>query len=276
MDQKIKHFIPSSITAPPYPVQIVLIGAGGTGSQVLTGLARMHYALRKLGHSGFILHVIDGDRVSEANIGRQIFSPSDIGRNKAEVLVTRVNTFFGLSWIAYPVMMSKEMKIDRNGYGYPPIIITAVDTANGRIEISGWLRKTDMLYWLDFGNKTSSGQVILGTLPGYGIKQPYKHAVDRMPTVLDLYPDMGNINEKDQGPSCSFEEALQRQDLFINQWVATAGLELLWKFFRRGYITESGAFISLNPLTIRSLPIDPEVWSRMGWAYKVRKRKKAA
>lgn len=164
MAQRIRHIIPSYITAPAHPVQIVLIGAGGTGSQVITGLARIHYALRKLGHPGFILHVIDGDKVSEANIGRQIFSPSDIGKNKAEVLVTRVNTFFGLSWIAYPMMMSKEMRIDRNGYGYPPIIITAVDSAKGRMEIRSWFKKTDVLYWLDFGNKTSSGQVILGTL----------------------------------------------------------------------------------------------------------------
>jgi PRTRC genetic system ThiF family protein len=276
MDRRIKHFIPSWIAAPSQPVQIVLIGAGGTGSQVVTGLARMHYALRKLGHPGFILHVIDGDKVSEANIGRQIFSPSDIGKNKAEVLVTRVNTFFGMSWIAYPMMVSKEMKIDRNGHGYPPIILTAVDTAIGRIEISSWLRRTDIRYWLDFGNKTSSGQVILGTLPGNGIKQPYRDAIDRLPTILDLYPDMQSLNEKDQGPSCSMEEALQKQDLFINQWVASAGLEILWKCFRKGYITESGAFISLNPLTVRTLPIDPETWSRMGWEYKVRKRKKAA
>lgn len=276
MPQRIKHIIPPYITAPGYPVQIILIGAGGTGSQVVTGLARMHYALRKLGHPGFILHVIDGDKVSEANIGRQIFSPSDIGKNKAEVLVTRVNTFFGLSWVAYPVMASKDMKIDRNGHGYPPIIITAVDSAKGRIEINKWFRQTDIRYWLDFGNKASSGQVILGTLPAYGISQPYKDAIGKLPTVLDLYPDMKSINEKDQGPSCSMEEALQRQDLFINQWVASAGLEILWKCFRRGYVTESGAFVSLNPLTVRALPIDPEVWSRMGWEYKTRKRKKAA
>ncbi len=276
MTQKIKHFISFSVSAPAYPVQIVLIGAGGTGSQVITGLARMHYALRKLGHPGFILHVIDGDKVSEANIGRQIFSPSDIGKNKAEVLVTRVNTFFGLAWIAYPMMLKTDMKIERNGHGYPLIILTAVDTAGGRIAISNWIRKTDLLYWLDFGNKTSSGQVILGTLPGHGIKQPYKHAVNRLPTVLDLYPDMESIPEKDQGPSCSMEEALQRQDLFINQWVSTADLELLWKCFRRGYITESGAFINLNPLTIRALPIDPDIWSRMGWEYKKKTRKKAA
>jgi PRTRC genetic system ThiF family protein len=276
MVQKIRHIIPSYITASSSPVQIILIGAGGIGSQVLTGLARMHFALRKLGHPGFILHVIDGDKVSEANIGRQIFSPSDIGRNKAEVLVTRVNTFFGMSWIAYPMMASREMKIDRNGNGYPPIIITAIDSAQGRIEIGNWFRKSDMLYWLDFGNKASSGQVILGTLPGHGIKQPYKHTVDRLPTVLDLYPDMENLTEKDQGPSCSLEEALQRQDLLINQWVATAGLELLWKCFRRGYITESGAFINLNPLTIRALPIDPEIWNRMGWEFKKKTRKKAA
>jgi len=52
MVQKIKHFIPPGISAPANPVQVILIGAGGTGGQVITGLARMHYALRKLGHPG--------------------------------------------------------------------------------------------------------------------------------------------------------------------------------------------------------------------------------
>lgn len=72
------------------------------------------------------------------------------------------------------------------------------------------------------------------------------------------------------------EEALQRQDLLINQWVATAGLEIIWKCFRRGCITESGAFISLNSLSVRALPIDPEVWSRMGWEYEMKRKKKKA
>ena len=33
----------------------------------------------------------DPDIVTEANIGRQLFGPSDLGQNKAQCLVTRIN-----------------------------------------------------------------------------------------------------------------------------------------------------------------------------------------
>lgn len=271
---KIRHYIPAHIAASANPLDIVLIGAGGTGSQIITGLARMNYGLKKLGHTGINLYVFDGDAVSEANVGRQIFSPSDIGRNKAEVLVTRVNTFFGLKWQAHPQFVEHIPSIKL--YAGPDIVITAIDSAEGRVKIHERLKYSNVSYHLDIGNRTRSGQIVLGTVPEKGFDQPDDEAVYKLPTVIDLYPDMGE-GEKDRGPSCSVEQALSRQDLFINQWVSTCALELLWKCFRRGFITDHGAFVDLDTMTVRPLPVDPEMWRRMGWKYrKKRKRKKAA
>jgi PRTRC genetic system ThiF family protein len=70
-------------------VTVDLIGCGGNGSQMLTGLARLDRALRALGHPGLVVTAWDPDTVSEANVGRQLFSPSDVGLNKATVLVHR-------------------------------------------------------------------------------------------------------------------------------------------------------------------------------------------
>ena len=57
-----------------------VIGAGGTGSQMLMGLAQLHTAMIALGHPGGLdVTVIDSDQVSEANVGRQMFYPSDVG-----------------------------------------------------------------------------------------------------------------------------------------------------------------------------------------------------
>jgi hypothetical protein len=75
-----------------------------------------------------------------------------------------------------------------------------------------------------------------------------------------------------QGPSCSLQEALSRQDLFINQWMATCALEILWKMFRYGQIKVHGTFINLNTMTVRPLPVDPAVWESMGWRPPKRKR----
>ena len=49
-----------------------LIGAGGTGSQVLTALARMNHALTELNHAGLSVRLWDDDVITEANLGRQL------------------------------------------------------------------------------------------------------------------------------------------------------------------------------------------------------------
>lgn len=49
------HYTDSYLLKPYHPVTIHVAGAGGTGSQVITNLARMNVALQALGHPG--LHV---------------------------------------------------------------------------------------------------------------------------------------------------------------------------------------------------------------------------
>lgn len=90
------HYTDRYLLNPYHPVTIFVIGAGGTGSQVATGLARISVALQALGHPGLHVTVFDPDTVTEANIGRQLFSGSELGLNKAAALVTRINRFFRL------------------------------------------------------------------------------------------------------------------------------------------------------------------------------------
>ena len=87
------HFTDRYLLNPRHPVTVFVIGAGGTGSQVITNLARMSMALQALGHPGLHVTVFDPDTVSQANIGRQLFSETELGLNKAVSLVTRINRF---------------------------------------------------------------------------------------------------------------------------------------------------------------------------------------
>ena len=80
------HYIDNYLVNPQRPVTVNLIGAGGTGSQVLTCLARLDVALRGLGHPGLFVTLYDPDIVTEANIGRQLFSPSDLDRTRRNAL----------------------------------------------------------------------------------------------------------------------------------------------------------------------------------------------
>ena len=77
------HFTDKYLLSPYHPVTVLVAGAGGTGSQVITSLARMSVALQALGHPGLHLTAFDPDTVTEANIGRQLFSETELGLNKA-------------------------------------------------------------------------------------------------------------------------------------------------------------------------------------------------
>ena len=131
----LRHYVHPSIVSSRRPIDIALIGAGGTGSQVLSGLARMNQALKALGSPGVRVRVFDGDSVSLSNVGRQLFSPSDIGKNKAVVLVTRFNMFFGTSWEAYTYDVSKGLRLPGG------IIISAVDNVEAKILRQGHREK---------------------------------------------------------------------------------------------------------------------------------------
>ena len=124
------------------PVKINLVGVGGGGSLVLSGLVRLHLAMKSLGHPyGLDVEVWDPDRVSPANIGRQLFAASEVGLNKAEALVNRYNLGFALNWEAHPERYRFTRTFD--------ILIACVDSRKSRKEISQTLPKKNGPYVLD-------------------------------------------------------------------------------------------------------------------------------
>ena len=127
-----------------HPVRINLIGVGGGGSLVLSGLVRLHLAMKSLGHPyGLDVEVWDPDRVSSANIGRQLFAASEIGLNKAEALVNRYNLGFALNWKAHPERYHNNRGFD--------VLIACVDSRRSRKEIFQTLPKKNGPYVLDGG-----------------------------------------------------------------------------------------------------------------------------
>ena len=252
------HYTAPYLLDPPHKVTIDLIGMGGTGSQVITGLARMNEALTAMGHPGLHVRAWDNDIVTSANIGRQLFSSSDIGINKAVVLITRVNRYFGYEWEAVPEAYT--------GRVYSNITISCVDTAKARImlgmRLEGGKRQrsnpTDRrLYWLDLGNLQKTGQVILGTL--FPVPQPKSEHKTKasLKTVIKKFPQLKKLIDKedDLGPSCSLAEALNKQDLYINSTIAQFGVNLLWKLFREGMIRFHGAYINLDSFNVHPIKI---------------------
>lgn len=188
------HYTDSYLLVPQHPVTVNLIGGGGTGSQVLTNLARLDVTLRALGHPGLFVTLYDPDIVTEANIGRQLFGYSDLGLNKANCLITRINNFFGNDWKAVPAFYPSNMKDARQEH-LANITITCTDNIKSRIDLWNVLKALPQynytnyqtpLYWLDFGNTQTSGQVVLGSIPKK-IKQPTSQIYQTVPSLRHMY-----------------------------------------------------------------------------------------
>ena len=229
------HFTDSYLLSPHHPVTVFVIGAGGTGSQVVTNLARMDMALQSLGHAGLHVTVFDPDTVTEANIGRQLFS--------------------------YSMRKGKGCIDTRAGN----IILTCTDNKASRLEVwrilkgqgnPGYTAEGTPLYWMDFGNAATTGQVLIGTVKD-NIPQPVSDSFISVPkmNVITEEVDYSKIRDKDSGPSCSLAEALERQDLFINSMLAQIGCEILWKMFREGRTLHRGAYLNLETLRVNPIPV---------------------
>lgn len=241
-------------------VKVYLIGAGGTGSQVITALAQMHYAMVKLGHPGGLdVTVIDDDRVSDANIGRQWFFPADVGQYKSDVLVHRTNMTLGTQWTSIPerVSASSQLRAD--------LVIGAVDSRAARFAIMRAMERAPSgpKYWLDFGNSKMTGQVILGQVVG----DRRKTNGESLPHVGEIFPEIIDPHavDPDEGPSCSLAEALEKQSLFINRTLVSHGMAMLWELFRHHKINFHGVFVNLATGRASSLAIDKKAWERFGY-----------
>lgn len=257
------HFTDPYILNPQHPVTVQVIGAGGSGSQVLTQLARIDQALKKLGHTGLHITCFDDDLVTDANLGRQLFSPADLGLNKSVVLITRLNQFFGTSWKAEARKFSSSVpKRERSAN----ITISCVDSVNARKTIlkllypkQGMVKRSydiepyeESYYWMDLGNGQHSGQFVIGSCQD--IKQPKGNKevkpIRKISNIFEKFPEFLDQKSKNAGPSCSLADALTRQDLFINSMLVQTAMATLWKMFREGKINHHGAFINLKTLNI--------------------------
>lgn len=281
-----RHFVPSYFIDPLHPITIAVIGCGGTGSLFMTKMVQVNQTLIALGKKGIAVTCYDPDIVTEANKGRQNFTEGDIGKNKAAVLVARINKAFGFAWCSEDRKF--DAKTDRAN-----IIVTCVDSGKARVEIARDLKakfvvgedqhgqyvkefgdadfgddvisttnyeggigdhmnQLDLVYWLDMGNGKDFGQVILGTIQP--VKQPNGEEINTLPTICDRFPDLEK-NDKDDTPSCSVAEAIGKQDLPINAMMADWGFNLIWQMLTKYVLTYCGCYVNLTRFSVNPIQI---------------------
>ncbi|WDF66899.1 PRTRC system ThiF family protein [Sphingobacterium oryzagri] len=257
------HFVDNELLNPTNPITVNLIGAGGTGSKVLTALVEMNHSLLALGHAGLHVRLWDDDTISEANLGRQRFAQSELGLHKSVALINRANRWAGTRWRAETIKYGLECINDDCNHVSGTLTISCVDTVHARFEIAEILRKVvgsgaynnRPKYWLDFGNGLNTGQVLLSTVGE--IVQPKSEQFDTvatLPFVTDEFGELLRQSERlDDTPSCSVADALQTQDLYINSALAQMGISLLWSLLRQGMTAHRGLFLNLGDF--RAQPI---------------------
>lgn len=234
------YSITSELNDPGHPFTIALIGAGGTGSQLLAHLGRIDKSLRAMHRTGLFVTMWDDDIVNPANVGRQLFTKGDIGQYKSTVLIERINRFYGTFWES----RTEAIRPSKNGhvpFAHAKMIISCVDNVAARRIIKGAYdqriadrQQYQNEFWLDTGNSLDKGQVILGC------KQ------FKLPDVFDVCPNLEQHEEKDAGPTCSIADALGRQDLFINTYVASSAAQIVWDITYHRKLSFSQSFINLK------------------------------
>lgn len=230
------------------PLRIAVVGCGGTGSHVLSGLTHLHHALLALGGAGLEVVAYDPDTVESHNVVRQRFYPSDVGRVKSEVLISRINRAHGLHWRSVPRTFAEgptHRKFE--------VVIGCVDSRAGRAEIRRMVTSgpcDHTRFWLDIGNARFpdgrfGGQVVLGE-PSNNRNWRSRRA-GRLPIASELYPELVDTRlPEDDQPSCSALESLKRQDLFLNALLAQHALNILWRVLLDRQLDITGVFLDAS------------------------------
>jgi len=260
---KITHHMPDTGSS-RRGFRVLVIGAGGNGSAVLFGLPYLHHALIAWGFAnGLNVTVMDADTVSPTNCVRQPFGAADIGQNKATILINRINLFHQLSWHSDETFFSQGTQ-NNTGSSYDntvDFVISCVDTRAARREMHEAFNNVmgpwrSVRYWLDIGNNASNGQFVLG--------QPLncvnRRSKTRLRTVTELFPSIMDTSLGEGPlPSCSAAEALERQEPFVNNVLATSALSMITRLMRYGQIDHQGAFYNAESGRSAPISIDPEL-----------------
>jgi hypothetical protein len=255
----------------PAICSVVVIGCGGTGSQLIPDLVRA-FKFGNNVYDGTDITLVDGDFVESKNIERQNFISRDIGKNKAEVLAKRYGQVFGIPVKFLDKNLTNVYEIKRlfersdHGYrshrdGYLSLIITCADNHYLRKNVHRAISSLDQhILWIDSGNEDTFGQVVCGFQPAYSrLVDPYRSGtVDTntskreniinkwfsgqlnnmsmgqypVPNICEIFPEILEATAPDEdAASCADVAEDKPQNILINRLAATAIMSYVYPCF---------------------------------------------
>ncbi|MBI4496618.1 MAG: ThiF family adenylyltransferase [Chloroflexi bacterium] len=247
---------------------IVLVGCGGTGGFLAEAVCRL-----LIGRPAQLC-LVDMDRVEPHNVARQAFDRADEGRFKAEVLAERLARRFGreVGYAVTPYNRELHAQVFGNASSRLRLLVGCVDNAAARRAIAATLEDRSWsgayrpppqsVWWLDGGNGSNAGQVLLGNvtqpdglrgafLPDLTICRALPAPSLQRPDLLDTPP------EPHPEPDCAEAVAEGAQGPTINQVVAAVMASYVEKLLA-GNCGWMASYFDLDDGTLRCVPADPK------------------
>lgn len=228
----------------PYLFDVIVLGAGGTGTYFLKEFSRYLYGNRKAGSRVGQLVIFDGDRVEKKNLARQCFAPEDVGAYKAAVMAGVLNDAFGLSWKGYGeyVLSATDLcsrvrtgcrSFVKGGYEqHIPLVIGCVDNHACRLVLEDFFNSLDTCLYYDSANEFSSGEVVFSVKRDGRVFSPLRSAI--FPEIKK--GDLRNVTEL----SCTELNEVSPQHIRANMQAGGILLSACTKLLETG-VSETGS-----------------------------------
>jgi PRTRC genetic system ThiF family protein len=253
---------------------IVVLGAGGTGSHVIPDLARLLADQKTKGIAQPRMVIIDGDSIETKNLARQNFISADVGKNKAEVMANRYAAAFGLvveHLPKYVESVEELSEICKLHYRHVTVIFSCVDNVKSR-DLIRKLKGLGEVVWIDCGNEESSGQVVFSnmTMNWNSDSTFIPSGTFPVPTVFDLYANLEDVLKTDKfvsEQSCAEFAESAPQHGFVNKTAATLALNYFFDLIKRNPIVTHGVEFSIkNRFSFKNITKSViEDWVAKGW-----------
>jgi PRTRC genetic system ThiF family protein len=245
-------------------IHLVQVGAGGTGSWLFPACVRLVRTLQQSGQ-GTELHLVDFDIVEEKNLLRQNFCAAELGLFKAEALTFRYGAAWGLSLNTITKPFQASMIQPLTIGDSLVILIGCVDNAKARQQMHQALsfnkkEQAPVVWWLDSGNCSRSGQVLLGSTPDtqtlrLAFNTPGNNYCGLLPSPGLQHPEL-LIEEKspvlEANLSCAELALRDAQSLTINQSQAAIMAEYLLDLLIAGDLRRFATYFDAASGTQRS------------------------
>jgi PRTRC genetic system ThiF family protein len=262
---------------------IIQVGVGGTGSWLAMSLARLVCHAGQAGQTVKLV-LVDPDTVEERNVGRQGFSPAEVGQNKAESMALRLSLALGIEVAAATAPFVAADFVNWANQQYRPygsdktrlVLVGAVDNYLARRELakalaavgnhtylagSGPAHSTSSgrVWAVGCGNGRANGQVLVGNLT-----DPSQIQVDALgvcnglPSPYLQEPGLLEPDPIDNNPlSCADLTLREEQSLLINTQVAAVAAQYLYDLVIRRTLWQYATYLNLEPPTMTSRLLTP-------------------